>query len=213
MTELIITSIVICLLITSLYMFQWANPKKETETKYRIVSAGCADGDVRLCAKATNISNMNFVSNGQRVNSAEYIPYVVEGESMSANDIHTGDIVLTKDLTGEERLSLEKDNIVVFSYTKECDNTETVYYKLRQFIAYIQISENLNIDDWCTQNGIAERAQFKIKYDKAITREHHDSEVYLCSKTWHDNKLDYSFHSIISLKGKVCFSIPAERLR
>ena len=212
MMPILISVFVLILLIGSMFLLQWANPKNKRDLQYSVVSAGCADGSISLCKTATDITNLRFVNGGEDVRVADYIPYIVEGESMAANNIHTGDIVLTKDLTGDERLHLEKDNILVFTYlTKE--DPANVAYKLRQFIDYLKISEEINVDEWCEKHDICEKEQFAEKYKKAKERSTHDSETYLCSKTWHNNKLDYSFHSIVNLRGRVRYSIPADKLR
>lgn len=208
----IVLTIFVFLALFSITCIFWAYRSPVALKNYNVVRAGDVDGAIRLFEPACDITNYQFVSGGEPVRVADFLPFIVNGESMSMNDIHTHDIVLVQELTGDERLHLEKDNIIVFTYfTKE--EPANVAYKLRQFIDYIKINDEIDIDNWCAKHNIQEVGQFKAKYLKAKERPTHDSEIYLCSKTWHNNKLDYSFHSIVNLKGRVRYSIPADKLK
>ena len=208
----ILLFVVFVILIGSHFVLKKISPNVVTECSYLVAKAGSIDGTVRPMRTATSIANLNFVSEGQSIRALDYVPYIVDGESMSNNGIHTNDIILTEDLFGDNRLNLRKNMILVFTYN-DCDESGSIGYKLRQFIDYIRINEPMDVDDWCANHGIEEISQFKLKLEKAKKRETHDSEVYLCSKTWHENMLDYSFHSIINLKGRVRYIIPFEKLK
>ena len=196
MNTVIIVSVLFCLMILTHLVIKKLSPKQETTRKYPVICAGVNDGLIRPLRQLSDISNLNLVSEGYKVRLSDYEPYVVEGESMSMANIHSEDIVLVKILTGEERLHLEKGNVI------------------RQFIAYIEnINSEIDVKEWCDNHGIVERTTFLEKLKKAKARPQKDSEMYICSKTWHDGKLDYSFHSIVNLLGKVDYCIPRDRLR
>ena len=179
--------------------------------EYRIVKAGCVEGCVCPCTRTSDIANYSFVSEGKEVRVSDYDAFVVDGNSMEKNGIHSGDIVLARPLEGEERLNINKDTILVFTYTTK-DDTCSKGYKLRQFIDYIKMDEDIDVKLWCESHSILEETAFLEKYNKAKNREHRDSNVYICSKTWHAGMLSYSFHSIVNLWGKIEYCIPADKL-
>lgn len=213
--SIIVVSVLFLVMIVSHYAIKKLSPSRQSEQReYQVVCAGLNDGQMRPLRPITDISNMNLVSEGVRVRISDYVPFVVEGESMSTAGIHSEDIVLVKVLTGEDRLHLKKDNIIAFTYEIEGDNTGTKGYKLRQFIDYIVNINTLDAEKWCEEhNIIIERARFIEKYEKAKARVEKDSETYICSKTWHNGGIDYSFHSIVSLYGKVEYCIPRDKLK
>lgn len=202
------------LMIVSHLLIKWLTPRQDVNRSYPVICAGQNDGLLRPLRQITDISNLNLVSEGVKVRISDYEPFVVEGESMSTANIHTDDIVLVKVLTGEDRLHLSKDKLIAFTYNIEGDNTGSKGYKLRQFIDYIHnINSDIDIEGWCNEHNIVERARFLEKYNKARERAQKDSEMYLCSKTWHDGRLDYSFHSIVNLLGRVDYCIPRDKLK
>lgn len=214
MNTVIVLSVLFVLMILSHIVIKKLSPKQEHTRKYPVVCAGINDGLIRPLRQLSDISNLNLVSEGYRIRLSDYEPFVVEGESMSMANIHSEDIVLVKILTGEDRLHLELGNVIAFMYEVKDDKTGTKGYKLRQFIAYIEnINSEIDIEEWCDSHGIVERTTFSEKLKKAQTRPQKDSEMYICSKTWHEGKLDYSFHSIVTLLGRVDYCIPRERLK
>jgi len=214
MNSVIIVTILFFLMILSHLVIKKLSPKQEVTRMYPVVCAGVNDGSMRPLRQVSDISNLNLVSGGVRIRISDYEPFVVEGESMSMANIHSEDIVLVRQLTGEDRLHLQKDNIIAFTYEVKDDKTGTKGYKLRQFIDYIEdINAEMNIEEWCKKHNIVERTTFQEKLQKAQERPKKDSEMYICSKTWHDGKLDYSFHSIVNLYGKVEFCIPQDKLK
>ena len=71
----------------------------------------------------------------------------------------------------------------------------------------------MDVEQWCGTHDIVERTTFMEKLKKAQIRPQKDSEMYICSKTWHNGKIDYSFHSIVNLIGKVDYCIPHDLLK
>lgn len=211
MGSIIIISILFVVLIAAQVLFRFFFPQERKERVYPIVRAGSVDGAIRPMRSAVSIANLKFTCDGKTVMAMDYIPYIVDGESMAENGIHSNDIVLTEDLYGEDRMHLKEGTVLVFTYTDK-DGTGSVGYKLRQFISYLRVNDDFDVDKWCEDHAIKELSQFKRKLEKARALPKHDTETYLCSKTWHDNKLDYSFHSMVNLKGRVCYCIPAEKL-
>lgn len=212
MPSVVIFAVLLILLVVAHFLLQRIGSESSMTCVYNVVRAGSVCGEVRPVAKMSSIANLRFESEGKSVNAYEYVPYVVDGESMSKNGIHTDDIVLTKDLQGEERMSLKQGDVLLLTYNIN-DGNCSVGYKLRQFISYIRLTEDLNIEEWCSQHGILEPICFKEKFVNALQKKDSDAELYLCSKTWHDGSIDYSFHPMSKLKGKVWYCISSRDLQ
>lgn len=214
MNTVIIVSILFFLMILSHVVIKKLSPRQVTTRGYPVICAGLNDGLIRPLRQLSDISNLNLVSDGLRIRLSDYEPFVVEGESMSMANIHSEDIVLIKILMGEDRLHLKSGNVIAFSYDIKDDKTGTKGYKLRQFIDYIEnINSEMDVEQWCDTHDIVERTTFMEKLKKAQIRPQKDSEMYICSKTWHNGKIDYSFHSIVNLLGKVDYCIPHDLLK
>lgn len=214
MNTVIIVSVLFVLMILSHMIIRKLSPKQDGKRFYPIICAGVNDGMIRPLRQVSDIASLNLVSEGHRIRTSDYEPFIVEGESMSMAQIHSEDIVLVKVLRGEDRLHLKKDDIVAFTYEIKDDKSGTRGYKLRQFIDYIlNINSDIDVEKWCGDHDIVERTIFIEKFKKAQERSEKDSDIYVCSKTWHDGKLDYSFHSIVNLLGKVEYCIPSYKLK
>lgn len=212
MNPFILLAILLLLMVVGHFIIKRFAPTTSVDRYYLPVHAGQNDGVLRPSRKYLDIANYNLTNGGIPINESNYEAFIVDGESMSNVNIHSEDIVLVKILRGEERLELKKDNILVFTYDVNCDETGTKAYKLRQFIDFIKINDDINIDEWCVGHGIIEKTRFQEKWLKAKEREYKDSDLYLCSKTWKNGNLDYSFHSIVNLYGKVDYCVPKSAL-
>lgn len=212
MNPFVLLTILVGLMVVGHLIIKHTTPKTDIDRYYPPVHAGENDGVLRPSRKYLDIANYNLTNEGIPINESNYEAFIVDGESMSNVNIHSEDIVLVKVLRGEERLDLKRDNVLVFTYDVNCDETGTKAYKLRQFIDFIKINDDLNVDEWCAEHDVVEKTRFQEKWLKAKEREHKDSDLYLCSKTWKNGNLDYSFHSIVNLYGKVDYCIPKSAL-
>lgn len=199
------------------------NTKTQKVVKCKIVKAGEISKLTSLVATINNLECKIFVYDGQKQDISDFEIFVVSGESMAQNGIHTGNGILVKKLYNEQKFKLTGHPLLVFEIDTERKKYRTpgvalsddIEYKLRKFVAYFRcdIDFDVELDAIAEQNQdillrenrdkILSKYEGAIKYYKGI-------DVLLMSSTWHDGKIGYSFHPAKYLVGKVEYIIPKD---
>lgn len=214
---LLIFIIAILLIISQWYFIQKA--PKEKEIEYKIVKAGDVSKSSSLTVKLNSLNNRKYTIQGEEIDISEYLIFVVNGESMAYNNIHSGDIVFIKELIGETRLKIPKDKIILLEIDDDiccskCNETGDSEYKLRKFIGYLNITE-VDVEEWTNQYEITNKKEYLTKFERCKEK-YKDTEdikgTFLCSTTMKDYGLSYSFHPIRLLKGVVEYVLPKDRI-
>lgn len=196
--------------------YLYKNKATARDAIYRVVKAGDVSKSSELFVRIKKLTDKNYTYNGQPIDASDYTIFIVDGNSMSARNIKSGDAIFVKELMGSDRVALSPGNIIVLMIEsiKHTDQGD-FEYKLRDFINYIK----LNINDqecaqWIRDNNIEEEQKFynKLNCAKERHKDNIDDSNFLCSRTWHNGELDYSFHPMRVLYGKVEFRIPKEKL-
>lgn len=220
---MIVLLIVFLLLIGVLVLFL-ANTKPQEGTKCKVVKAGDMTKLASLTATINNLDEKIFVYNGEKQDLSDYEIFVVDGESMAQNGIHTGNGILVKKLYGEQKLNLSGSPLIVFEIDSERKklrdpNAELLLdpeYKLRKFVAYIKCEGNAEVElqrlmekypmlsD--SKDDIFERYTNAINYYKGI-------DQLIISSTWRNGAIGYSFHPVKYLIGEVKYIIPQNAIK
>lgn len=215
MNEVAVFIIILILLIVSQVYFYYNNKKQENkESIYRVVKAGDVAQATELYVAMKSLNNRTFTHNGQYVNINDYKVFIVKGESMSNDNIHTGDVVFVKELIGESRLSITNGKILLLEIQNSKNEQGDAEYKLRRFIDYISMNK-VNVNEWINEHQIQQDTKFINKFESAkkrLSESTNENDLFLCSMTWHEGELDYSFHPIKVLVGIVEFSLPKEKI-
>ena len=220
---MIVLVIVFLFLIGVLVLFL-VNTKPQEGTKCKIVKAGEISKLPSLTATINNLDEKIFVYNGEKQNISDYDIFVVDGESMAQNGIHTGNGILVKKLYGEQKLQLYGFPLIVFEIDpnrKKYRNPEVELsvepeYKLRKFVAYFKCGADieadlqriLEINPLLADNkdDIVERYKNAIKYYEGI-------DQLIISSTCRDGAIGYSFHPVKYLIGEVKYIIPQNAIK
>lgn len=196
--------------------YLYKNKATAGDAIYRVVKAGDVSKSSELFVRIKKLTDKNYTYNGQPVDASDYTIFIVDGNSMSARNIKSGDAIFVKELMGSDRVALSPGNIIVLMIEsiKHTDQGD-LEYKLRDFINYIKLNINdQDLAQWIRDNNIEEEQKFYNKLNCA--KERHSDNIgasnFLCSRTWHNGELDYSFHPMRVLYGKVEFRIPKEKL-
>ena len=216
MNEIIVLVIIVVLLVGSqVYIIKMRQkPKKST---YRIVKAGDVSQVTKLYETINSLNDRAFTYNGKPVSINDYMVFIVEGESMSSSNIHTGDVVFVKELMGDSRLTITSGKILLLEIQNPKNQQGDAEYKLRKFIDYISMNNitDENISNWINEHQIQYTTRFINKFKKSkeeLSTLIDDNDLFLCSMTWHNGDLDYSFHPIKVLVGVVEFSLPKDKI-
>lgn len=220
---MIVLLIVFLLLIGVLVLFL-ANTKPQEGTKCKVVKAGDMTKLASLTATINNLDEKIFVYNGEKQDISDYEIFVVDGESMAQNGIHTGNGILVKKLYGEQKLNLSGSPLIVFEIDSERKKRRDPHaellldpeYKLRKFVAYIKCEGNPEVElqrlmekypmlsD--SKDDIFERYTNAIDYYKGI-------DQLIISSTWRNGAIGYSFHPVKYLIGEVKYIIPQNAIK
>ena len=183
---------------------------------YRVVKAGDVSKSSELFVKIKKLTDKNYTYDGQPIDASDYKIFIVDGDSMSARNIKSGDAIFVKELMGSNRAELKfGDVIVLMIEPRKPTEQGDLEYKLRDFINYIKLNiNNQDCAQWIKDNHIEEEQKFynKLNCAKERHKENISDSNFLCSRTWHNGELVYSFHPMRVLYGKVEFRIPKEKL-
>ena len=199
--------------------FLYKNKPKEKEATYKVVKAGDVSKPSELFMKIKKLTDKRYIYNGQPIDASDYTIFIVDGDSMSARNIKSGDAIFVKELFGNNRTELKTGDIIVLTIESRKDTEHgDSEYKLRDFINYIKPNiDEQNCKQFIINNKIEEEQKFSNKLHKTIEAYKDNEKIdlnsnFLCSRTWHNGELDYSFHPMRALYGKVEFRIPKEKL-
>lgn len=220
---MIVLVIVFLFLIGVLVLFL-ANTKPQEGTKCKVVKAGEISKLPSLTATINNLDEKIFVYNGEKQNISDYDIFVVDGESMAQNGIHTGNGILVKKLYGEQKLQLSDSPLVVFEIDPDRKryrnpNAELPVepeYKLRKFVAYFKCGDDVDAD---LQRMLEVNPSLADKRDDIVERYKNAINYYqgidtlIISSTWRDGAIGYSFHPVKYLFGRVEYIIPKNAIK
>jgi hypothetical protein len=188
----------------------------KNSTVRRIFSVAAGDpGQVDLLS-SNDMHRVIFTdkcNNELEKQSADYIIFKVEGNSMAIENIHKGDYLLANELSLQEKTQIKKNDILIFKVDKVLfqkhypEKTNPIDYKLRKFCDYINLSLT---DDTILANVrsvIYEINQPKYKdiFLKKLARARNDfkdESLILLSVTYLNNSIDFSLHPIKDLFAK-----------
>ncbi|WP_303875354.1 hypothetical protein [Bacteroides acidifaciens] len=203
--------------IIAIILYYIAKPTPDNKQTYRIAKAGDVEHMSPLESKINDLSNKSFIFNGKRINIKDYEVFVVDGESMSNCDIHTGNGVLVSRLFNKNEL--ENGAIVIYEidpnrykHDHPESNISQYGFKIRQFIGYADLYEENEVIYNKIQHIDTELKEEKFKkllyqkLDKA--RKYFQDKKVIVSITYKDNQKDYSIHSLSELYGIVKYIIP-----
>lgn len=195
------------------------NIKPAIKSQCKIVLAGDISKVTNLTATINNLDNKSFVYNGEKIDMSKYDIFVVDGESMAKENIHTGNGLLVRRLYGEEKLNLSGTPLLVFEIDQDRKHARNPQediqpiseYKLRKLIGYISSNNDLTkmLDRLSSQCDLDDRTKDKVidKFDKAA-KFYDNSYPLIMSFTYPDDQLNFSFHHPKFLIGKVDYIIP-----
>lgn len=193
--------------------------KPAIKSQCKIVLAGDISKVTNLTATINNLDNKSFVYNREKIDMSKYDIFVVDGESMAKENIHTGNGLLVRRLYGEEKLNLSGTPLLVFEIDQDRKHARNPQediqpiseYKLRKFIGYISSNDDLTktLDRLSSQCDLDEKTKDKVidKFCKA-TKFYDNSYPLIMSFTYPDEQLNFSFHHPKFLIGKVDYIIP-----
>ena len=193
--------------------------KPAIKSQCKIVLAGDISKVTNLTATINNLDNKSFVYNREKIDMSKYDIFVVDGESMAKENIHTGNGLLVRRLYGEENLNLSGTPLLVFEIDQDRKHARNPQediqpiseYKLRKFIGYISSNDDLTktLDRLSSQCDLDEKTKDKVidKFCKA-TKFYDNSYPLIMSFTYPDEQLNFSFHHPKFLIGKVDYIIP-----
>lgn len=193
--------------------------KPAIKSQCKIVLAGDISKVTNLTATINNLDNKSFVYNREKIDMSKYDIFVVDGESMAKENIHTGNGLLVRRLYGEEKLNLSGNPLLVFEIDQDRKHARNPQediqpiseYKLRKFIGYISSNDDLTktLDRLSSQCDLDEKTKDKVidKFCKA-TKFYDNSYPLIMSFTYPDEQLNFSFHHPKFLIGKVDYIIP-----
>lgn len=203
--------------IIAIILYYIAKPTPDNKQTYRVAKAGDVEHMSPLESKINDLSNKSFIFNGKRINIKDYEVFVVDGESMSNCDIHTGNGVLVSRLFNKNEL--ENGAIVIYEidpnrykHDHPESNIPQYGFKIRQFIGYADLYEENEVIYNKIQHIDTELKEEKFKkllyqkLDKA--RKYFQDKKVIVSITYKDNQKDYSIHSLSELYGIVKYIIP-----
>lgn len=196
------------------------NIRPAIKSQCKIVLAGDISKVTNLTATINNLDNKSFVYNGEKIDMSKYDIFVVDGESMAKENIHTGNGLLVRRLYGEEKLNLSgTTTLLVFEIDQDRKRARNPQediqpiseYKLRKFIGYISNNNDLikTLDRLSSQCDLDEGTKKNVmdKFYKAITF-YDNSCPLIMSFTYPNDQLNFSFHHPKFLIGKVDYIIP-----
>lgn len=212
---IIMSVVIVCLALLLMSL------RSETQKKMpcKIVKAGEISKISGLMATINNIDNKNFMYQGKPLNVNEFTLFVVDGESMASENIHTGNGLLVKpfnyeqkkEITGNPLLVFEIDNNRKYHRNPDCDASAETEYKLRKFVGYFNRSDSFeSLQKMFDQYG-GSACYLKEKQDNAL-RFYPDVPLFILSYTNKDGQVSPSIHPIAYVYGKVEFIIPKEAL-
>lgn len=193
--------------------------KPAIKSQCKIVLAGDISKVTNLTATINNLDNKSFVYNREKIDMSKYDIFVVDGESMAKENIHTGNGLLVRRLYGEEKLNLSGNPLLVFEIDQDRKHARNPQediqpiseYKLRKLIGYISSNNDLTkmLDRLSSQCDLDDRTKDKVidKFDKAA-KFYDNSYPLIMSFTYPDDQLNFSFHHPKFLIGKVDYIIP-----
>ena len=184
--------------------------------KYKIARAGDVNSPSEYYCEAPDVSKFYYDIKDSDEKTETYTEiYLVKGNSMSPRGINDGDYVFIKDLVAEERRELQKNESILLQIYSPQDFTKTPEYKLRNFLGYA--NTDIKADDIIEQIGQDEigrigMKQFKFKYDK-FKEKFPECKDFIYSSTLKGKELDFSFHYLSALVGKVQYFLPRNQFR
>lgn len=219
--------LIVAVLFIVLMSLLWYNKPQERKKTYRTVKAGQVNLAYVYPAtidKKDILKNKRFAVNDTLINPDDYEIFIVNGNSMSGENIKDGDGVLVKRLYGNEKYGIKDTPVLIFEIDLNKDNIRNnispVEFKLRKFITYVNCENTF--DEWF--ETIAERfpdlhesketiaEKFKKCVEKYRDNNNADKIQLIMSSTLNTDTgaLQYSFHPIKFLYGQVNYVIPSK---
>lgn len=130
----------------------------------------------------------------------------VEGESMSPEDIHTGDILISHSIISTAEL---KYGDYIILHTSDDKNLDKLSLKLRKFLCVVDINKDAEtlwnkVSQVDGNRGTELKKLFEAKLEKAQNRlSGEQKRETILSITYTEKGREYSFHSIGRLYAKV----------
>lgn len=182
----------------------------------RIFSVAAGNpGEIKLVSETSNIRIPEYISfNGNSCTTSDYEIFYVEGDSMSAEDIHKRDLLFAKKLAISDKTQIKNNDLLVFKVDKELykkhypDHPDPIDYKLRKFSHFIDLS----LDDDTIVNNVrnvileVDQKKYREKFIKKLARareDFKDESLILLSITYLNVSLDFSLHPLRDLFAKI----------
>lgn len=215
--------LIITLLLAGIFVYFLLQPQRRFEGRmYKVAAAGEASHASNLVRVLNNLSNKNFVFNGEIIDASNYEIFIVNGESLANCDIHTGNGLLVDRYIDKSRISTGM--VVVYEvnkqrYVKEHPEmgNNCGEFKIRQLLGYVQIENNNN--DICKEliekdPDLSQETYQKVLFDKLDRARCYgiNNQIVTISITYKDGYKDYSVHTLSELYGVVMYIIPKDQI-
>jgi hypothetical protein len=185
----------------------------QEEEILNVAKAGGRNDKYPATVKVAGLSNKTFMFGKTLVNANEYEKFIVYGDSMKPFDINSGSGLLVSKREENRESHFKKAETLIF----KIQNDGKTEYKMRKYLSNVNLSKKAE-DIYDEQKTIypkltvdSEKEQFMYKLGKA--KERFPGKIVSLSLTYKDNKLDYSFHVLDELYGKVEYIIPEEYIK
>ncbi|MDR0982287.1 MAG: hypothetical protein LBM07_03465 [Culturomica sp.] len=216
-------SIVVTVLVVLQFVL-WRISKPQSKRKYNVVKAGNPDKPTAKKITASNFSEKRFKFGDRIVDPSDYEIFIVEGESMSQNNIHNGDAVFVvkwqdsdkaniKDIKTKPVFVFEIDNANGSQDRKEAD----IEYKLRKYMSVFNSDEVFDEFFGRVSNEYPElidcREAIESDFNKCMIKyrdRNPENGIIIFSNTLREpDKIKYSFHPLNFLVGDVKYIVPS----
>ena len=178
----------------------------EGKTDFIRIAAGDPAQDAYLKHLEHNFPNSLKLPDGETINRNEFQSFVVDGFSMSPEDVNNGDVLLCRQVEWKNAQDFIPEKFVVIKvdkkYYEKSEKELRFRYKLRKTLAYVPANTTddalINLLKQKNTDILLPENQRNLKKKLKKTREFEDyrnSDLVL-STTYRGGSLRYSFHPI-----------------
>jgi hypothetical protein len=184
------------------------------EETLNVAKAGGRNDNYPATVKVIGLSNKTFMFGKTLVNANEYKKFIVCGDSMNPFDIRSGSGLLVSVYDKNREVNFQKAETLIFEMETKEGKKE---YKMRKYLSNVNLSKDTD-EIYDEQKNIyskltEEKEKNQFIYKLGLAKKRFPNEIVSLSLTYKDNKLDYSFHALYELYGKVEYMIPREYIK